>query len=115
MAAALYIVARFPGAHSFGQTLHMVTGTWLPYPCAAWCRDLSALGGRPLPSMASPALPRGPRGGGGTGTLSAGRRWGNICWPRWMCIGPELVLLVLGVMTWTIGDAVSPGEVACGC
>jgi hypothetical protein len=102
-AVALYIVATISGGRSsFGQTLHMVAWTWLPYAVRGLVQTVYLLFGGAAITFAglSGFAPGAREAAAGTGTLSAGQAvvqhllaQVDVYW-AW-----NLVLLVLGVMT----------------
>lgn len=102
-AVALYIVATVSGGRSsFGQTLHMVAWTWLPYAVRGLVQTVYLLFGGAAITFAglSGFAPGAREAAAGTGTLSAGQAvvqhllaQVDVYWV-W-----NLVLLVLGVMT----------------
>ena len=99
-AVALYIVATVSGGRSsFGQTLHMITWTWLPYAARGLSQTVYLLvGGAPIDYPGLSGFAPGARAADGA-TSIASAIWQHLLGQVDVFWGWNLVLLVLGIMT----------------
>lgn len=98
-AVALYIVATVSGGRSsFGQTLHMVAWTWLPYAVRGLIQTVYLLlGGAPITYAGLAGFAPGAHSDGNASIASA--IWQHLLGQVDVFWAWNLVLLVLGIMT----------------